>query len=156
MREKRGTQRSLIYWTYPFFLALYILPGLDYRFGWSHLPVWMVIAGAVLFLAGYAGFLWVLLTNRFAGRTVEVDTEQKVISSGPYALIRHPMYCADILIFIGSTLTLGSLPAMVLSLLVIPVLILRILDEEKALRQELHGYDAYCLKVRYRLLPGIW
>lgn len=156
VKEKRSNQRKIIYWSYPFFLGVLIIPGLDFRFGWSHLPVWLVLCGDLLYLLGYGLFMWVVITNRYAGRTVEVEEEQKVIQTGPYAWVRHPMYVSSILSLGLAPLALGSIPAVMLGLLIVPFIILRILDEENALRADLPGYAAYCEKVRYRLLPGIW
>lgn len=156
VKEKRANQRKIIYWSYPFFLGVMIIPGLDYRFGWSHLPIWLILCGDLMYLLGYGLFMWVVITNRYAGRTIEVEEEQKVIQTGPYAWVRHPMYVSSILVLGLTPLALGSIPAVILSLWIVPFIILRILDEEKALRQDLPGYIEYCQKVRYRLLPGIW
>lgn len=140
-----------------FVLSLaFLLPGFDKRWGWSHLPVWVVIAADVVCLGGYLVFMLVLRENRFASRVVEVQEGQKVISSGPYAVVRHPMYVGMLLLYLACPLALGSAWAFIPALLMIPVLVLRIRSEEKILMTELPGYAAYTEKVKYRLVPGLW
>lgn len=107
-------------------------------------------------LVGYSLFFYVIYTNQFASRVVEVTENQKVIQTGPYALVRHPMYLSVVLMYTITPIVLGSWWALIPATSVIPVLIFRILDEEKVLIQDLEGYIQYCQKVRYRILPGIW
>jgi protein-S-isoprenylcysteine O-methyltransferase Ste14 len=134
----------------------FLLPGFDKRWGWSHLPVWLVIAADVVCLAGYLVFMLVLRENRFASRVVEVEQGQKVISSGPYAVVRHPMYVGMLLLYLACPLALGSAWAFIPALLMFPVLVLRIRGEEKILMAELPGYMEYVKKVKFRLIPGAW
>jgi protein-S-isoprenylcysteine O-methyltransferase Ste14 len=156
MREQREEQGLLIRLISVFFLVTFLLPGFDKRFGWSDTPVWLVILALALMLVGYVSFFFVLRENSYASRVIEVEEGQKVISSGPYALVRHPMYTGVLLMYGISPLALGSLWGM-LPMILLPVFfVARILNEEKVLREELEGYEAYTQKVKYRLVPGIW
>jgi len=137
------------------------LSVLDFRFGWSRprlgsVPLWLELAGYALLLAGIGLVIWTMRVNSFAARTIEVDPGQKVISNGPYAVVRHPMYVGVALVVLATPLALGSYLAMPLFVFVIPVLALRLLDEEKVLRRDLPGYEAYCQHTRFRLVPGVW
>jgi protein-S-isoprenylcysteine O-methyltransferase Ste14 len=156
MREKEAAQRKIIALSYVYFLAAFIIPGLDVRFGWSDVPPLASIVANAFVFAGYMGFVWVLATNSFLSRTVEVDADQKVISSGPYAIVRHPMYTAVSVMYIASPLALGSYWAMLPAVLIVPLLVARIRNEEQVLRRELAGYEEYTNTVRFRLAPGIW
>lgn len=155
-REPEKEQQLIIKLSYiPFSLA-YILPGFDFRFGWSQVPVWLVILSAGLVLAGYLFVVYVFRTNQYASRVVEVEKEQTVISTGPYALVRHPMYFGVVVMYLFSPLALGSYWAVIPALFIIPVLVFRLLSEEKTLERDLKGYTEYEKKVKYHLLPGIW
>jgi protein-S-isoprenylcysteine O-methyltransferase Ste14 len=156
MREKETAQKRIISFSWLWFLLAFILPGLDQRFGWSDVPVIVVLVAALLVLLGYSMIFWVFRANRFASRVVEVTQGQQVIDQGPYALVRHPMYVGSIVLYTFSPLALGSWWAMVSTLPIIPILVMRILSEEEILRRDLPGYTDYCRKVRYRLLPGVW
>lgn len=156
MREKESAQRKIIALSYPYFLAAFILPGLDVRFGWSNVPVWVSILADGIVLGGYMIFVWVLTVNSYLSRTVEVDTDQKVVSNGPYAIVRHPMYFGVSLLYMASPVALGSYWATLPALMIVPLLVARIHNEEEVLLRELAGYAEYCQKVKYRLLPGIW
>ena len=156
MREREREQRLIIKVAYLWFLLAFILPGLDWRWGWSAVPTWLVIVADMLVLAGYGIFLLVLRENRYASRTVQVEQGQRVISSGPYAIVRHPMYIGSMLMYLASPLALGSYWAMLPALLIIPILVARIINEEKVLLRELPGYEEYTRKTVYRLVPGIW
>jgi protein-S-isoprenylcysteine O-methyltransferase Ste14 len=139
-----------------FFIALYIVPGLDYRFHWSHVsPVVSWVADAFVALGFYIVFL-VFKENSYTSATIEVSGEQQVISSGPYAVVRHPMYAGAFLLLMATPLALGSWVSIPLPIPVILVIIVRLLDEEKFLSTNLSGYEAYRQKVRYRLLPYVW
>jgi protein-S-isoprenylcysteine O-methyltransferase Ste14 len=155
-REREKTQRRLIGFSWLWFLLAFLLPGLDQRFGWSDVPLGVVFAAAGLVLVGYGMVFWVFRENRYASRVVEVAQGQQVIDTGPYAIVRHPMYIGSIVLYIFSPLALGSWWAMIPALPIIPILVVRLLDEEKVLVKELPGYDIYRQKVRYRLLPGVW
>jgi protein-S-isoprenylcysteine O-methyltransferase Ste14 len=156
MREKEAAQRKIIALSYLYFLVAFIMPGFDVRFGWSNIPPLVSIIADVFVFAGYMGFFWVLVTNSFLSRVVEVDANQKVISSGPYAIVRHPMYAAVSIMYIASPLALGSYWAMIPAALIVPLLMARIHNEEQVLRRELPGYGEYTQTVRFRLVPGIW
>ena len=138
------------------FLLVYFLPGLDKRFAWSDLPFSIALIGLALVLLGYLVILCVFLTNSYASRVVEVEKEQRVITTGPYALVRHPMYVGVIFFYGVTPIALGSYWAMIPSLLIIPILVFRIKDEEKELLENLAGYREYTQKVKYRLLPFVW
>lgn len=156
MREQQQEQGQLIKLISVFFLATFLLPGFDRRFGWSDTPVWMVIVADVLVLVGYSSFFFVLRENSYASRVIEVEKDQKVISSGPYALVRHPMYTGVLLMYGISPLALGSTWAM-LPMILLPIfLVARIRNEEKVLLAELEGYAAYTRQVKFRLIPGVW
>jgi protein-S-isoprenylcysteine O-methyltransferase Ste14 len=156
MREKEAAQQKIIALSYLYFLVAFVMPGLDVRFGWSNVPPLVSIIADVFVFAGYMGFLWVLVTNSFLSRVVEVDANQRVISSGPYAIVRHPMYAAVSIMYIASPLALGSYWAVLPAALIVPLLIARIRNEEQVLRRELPGYGEYAQTVCFRLIPGIW
>jgi protein-S-isoprenylcysteine O-methyltransferase Ste14 len=156
MKEKEAKQRSVVAFALILFLVGFLIPGLDRRFGWSSVPFGLVIAADAIVLLSY---LWVFLVfkeNSFAGRTIEVVKGQKVISTGPYSIVRHPMYIGVMLMYVLTPIALGSYWALPPFLLVVPLLIYRILNEEEVLRRELPGYKEYCDKVRYRLIPFVW
>lgn len=156
MREQESAQRKVIGLTALYFLALFILPGLDVRYGWSNVPAWVSVLGSALVCAGYLSMVWVMAANRYLSRVVEVAEEQQVISSGPYAVVRHPMYLGMCLLAMATPLALGSYWIVLLALLIVPLLAARLLNEEQVLRRDLPGYLEYTHKVKYRLIPGIW
>ncbi len=156
MREKEKTQRRVLAWGYPFLLASFIVPGLDHRFGWSAPPLAAVILALILSLAGYLVILRVFLENRWAGRTVETWAEQQVISTGPYAVVRHPMYAGSIVLYLATPLALGSWWAVLPAAAFVPVFVFRIRNEEEVLLRQLPGYEDYRRQVRYRLVPYLW
>lgn len=155
-REVEPEQRKIIALSSTVLLIAFILPGFDQRFGWSSVPTWLVLVSDAVVLLSYVMVVWVLITNEYAGRTVEVEQRQRVITSGPYSVVRHPMYLAVLLMYGFSPLALGSFWAMLVVALLPPILIARIANEEKVLLRDLDGYADYCRVVRYRLLPGIW
>ncbi|MFO1015259.1 MAG: isoprenylcysteine carboxylmethyltransferase family protein [Caulobacteraceae bacterium] len=141
------------------FHAWFVVMALDAkRYAWSAVPVWAQVLGGALILIGYGGVMWVYAANSFAAPVVRMQEErtQTVVDTGPYALVRHPMYAAAVLMFIGMPLTAGSLWGLVGTALIVPLLAVRIRGEEAMLRAELAGYEAYAAKVRFRLLPGVW
>jgi len=156
MREKETAQKRIIGLSYVYSLIAFLLPGFDRRWDWSQVPAIVVILADVLVVLGYGIFLLVMKENRYASRIIEVEQEQQVISSGPYALVRHPMYLGVLLMYMASPLALGSYWAILPAAFVIPILVARILNEEKVLGQELKGYQEYMQKVRFRLIPGLW
>jgi protein-S-isoprenylcysteine O-methyltransferase Ste14 len=156
MRERQPTQKRVIAASSLVLMAVYLIPGFDRRYDWSTVPPTLVFLADFLVLLGYLLFVLTLRENRYASRVVEVQDSQVAISSGPYALVRHPMYLAIIVIFTLSPLALGSYWALIPVLLLPVVLVTRIEAEEQLLRRDLTGYDEYCQKVKYRLLPFIW
>ncbi len=155
-KEKVREQKRIMALVYIAWLIAFVLPGLDHRFGWSHLPLWLTIFSQAVVFCGFGMTLWVMKANRFASRAIQVEPGQELISSGPYRIVRHPMYLGGCAMWLFTPLALGSyftLPAFVL---LIPLIVFRLLNEEKVLRQELPGYAEYCLKTRFRLLPFLW
>ena len=156
MRETHSAQRQVILVSSMVMVLILVVPGLDHRFNWSFVPTWAVIAADVAIFLGYALFALTLRENRFASRVVEVETEQAVIHTGPYALVRHPMYLAMSIMFVLSPVALGSWWGLVPSMVFPLTLLGRITNEEQLLRAELSGYEDYCQATRYRLIPFIW
>ena len=156
MKEKEPQQKWVIGLSYLYVLVTFLLPGFDRRFEWSDVPVLVVVVADVLALLGYGTFFLVLRENRYASRIIEVERGQKVITSGPYAMVRHPMYVGVTVLYVVSPLALGSYWAMLSALLIIPLIVARIRNEEGVLARELEGYREYMQKTRYRLVPGIW
>jgi protein-S-isoprenylcysteine O-methyltransferase Ste14 len=154
--EKITQQKTIIRWAQLVVFASLLIPGLDFRFGWSRVPVWLTILSQLLVFAGYLITLWVMKENSFASRTVQVEEGQRVIATGPYRLVRHPMYFGAVVMLLFTPLALGSWWALPGYLLVIPLIVLRLLHEEKMLRRDLPGYSDYCLRTRSRLLPFLW
>jgi len=156
MRERETAQKRIIKLSYIYFLVAFILPGLDVRFGWSLVPSIVCIIADLFVFTGYLVFFRVLKANSYLSRVVEVASDQKVISSGPYALVRHPMYAGIIIMYVSSPLALGSYWSLLPAALIIPLLVARFLNEEQVLLRDLPGYGNYIQKVKYRLLPGVW
>jgi protein-S-isoprenylcysteine O-methyltransferase Ste14 len=155
-KEKEAKQRLVIRLASPCCLLLFLVPGFDRRFGWSDVPVAAVVAADTLVLLGYALFVLVLRQNRYASRVVEVREGQRVVTTGPYAVVRHPMYAAIALMLSATSIALGSFWALLPALLMIAVLIVRICNEEDVLSRELEGYVQYMQRTSYRLVPGVW
>jgi len=154
--EKESEQKLIVKILSLCFILTFLIPGFDKRFEWSIVPVVFVIVGDILVMLGYGICFLVIRENRFASRTIEVEQEQSVISSGLYAIVRHPMYLGVLLMCLSLPLALGSYWAMIPALLIIPVLVARIRNEESVLVRELKGYREYLQKTKYRLIPGIW
>ncbi len=138
------------------FIALFVVSALDHRFGWSTVPPYLVALGDILIVLGFYLVFLVFKENSFASGTIEVGAEQKVIATGPYALVRHPMYVGALVMLVGVPLALGSLWGLVAIVPMVVVLVARLLDEEKFLAKNLAGYEEYQGKVRHRLVPLIW
>ena len=155
-REREPAQRRLIGLSLLWFILAFILPGLDRRFGWSDVPVPVVLVADLLVLLGYGIVVLAFRENQYASRTVQVEQGQQVITTGPYALVRHPMYLGAMLMYAASPLALGSYWALIPALVIVPILVVRIVNEEQVLERELPGYPEYRQATRYRLLPGIW
>ena len=160
-KETVSAQRLLIQVMRPLFLVAFLLPGLDYRWGWSRtvlraVPLWLMLLSQVLVLGGFLLVLWVMKVNSFAARTIQVEAGQSVVSTGPYAIVRHPLYSGSVLMWLATPLALGSYVAWPAFALLISFYVIRLLNEEKVLRQELPGYSEYCQRTRYRLVPFVW
>ena len=156
VKEKQGTQKGVVAVMGLIFLSGFILAGLDFRFGWSKVPLPVVIVASVLFLVGYALYAEVMRENAYLSRTIKVEEGQTVISTGLYAVVRHPMYTASTVMFLALPLILGSWYALIPFALYPVIMVVRIHGEEKLLTAELSGYEEYKRKVRYRLIPFIW
>jgi protein-S-isoprenylcysteine O-methyltransferase Ste14 len=160
-KEKVSEQKLLVRLLQPVFFGAFLLPGLDYRFGWSRtslgaVPLWLTLLSQALILGALLFVAWVMKVNRFASRTIQVEAGQKVISTGPYRMVRHPMYLGSVVLCLSISLALGSYFALPAFVLLIPFYVFRLLNEEKVLRQELSGYPEYCLRTRFRLIPFVW
>ena len=156
MRERQKTQKFIQAVGVPLFLLAFIIPGFDYRFHWSNIPLAIIIVSDVLVFIGYLFIGLVFKTNSYASRIVEVEKGQKVITTGLYAIVRHPMYLGVFVFYTFSPLALGSYWALIPALLIVPILFIRIIGEEKELLENLEGYKEYVMKTKYRLVPGIW
>ena len=155
-KEEQKEQDLVVKLSGLMFLAAFVMAGLSFRFGWLVLPEWVSIIGTVLFLLAYALYAEVLRENTYLSRTIKVQENQQVISTGLYGIVRHPMYFATVILFLAMPLVLGSAISFVI-LLCYPFLIAkRIANEEKVLEAGLEGYTEYKKKVKFRLIPGIW
>lgn len=154
--ETRTVQKIVISVSIITLVAVIVVSAFDHREGWSTVPIPVVVLGNLLVVAGLIGSLAVVFQNRYAGASIRVEPGQQVVSTGMYGVVRHPMYVGNVILMIGIPLALGSYWALLAVLVTLPVLAVRITDEEKMLRTELDGYAAYTEKVRYRLLPYVW
>lgn len=155
-KEKEKEQKAVVALSGLMFLAAFVVAGLNFRFGWIVLPNWVVYTAAGVFLAAYLMYAEVLRENVYLSRTVEVQKNQKVIDTGLYGIVRHPMYSATLFLFIPIGIILGSPISFVISLFYIPLIAKRIKNEEKVLIQGLDGYEEYMGKVKYKVIPFIW
>ena len=154
--EKQAAQKIIMSLMSLGFFCLIVVSGLDRRFGWSQMPPWLVLTGDALVALGYLAIAFVFRENSFAAATIELAADQKVISTGPYAWVRHPMYAAGLVLLAGIPLALGSWWGLLVIVAIMPGLIWRLIDEERFLKLNLPGYAAYQGKVRYRLIPRVW
>jgi protein-S-isoprenylcysteine O-methyltransferase Ste14 len=154
--EKRAAEKIIMLGTVFCFIALLVVPALDHRYAWSRVPLSVVLTGHVLFVVGFYFIYRVYRENTFASATIEVVENQKVISTGPYAIVRHPMYASALIYLVGIPLTLGSYWGFVPLALMLPLLVWRLFDEERLLSETLPGYREYQKKVRNRLIPRFW
>jgi len=154
--EKEPAQRVIMSITSLAFVGLLVLPAIDHRLRWSELSPGAALAGDVLVLLGWLGIFFVFRENSFSSATIELASDQRVISTGPYAWMRHPMYAAALVMLLGIPIALGSSWGVLIVVAMLPVLIWRLLDEERFLVRNLPGYAEYQRRVRYRLLPPIW
>lgn len=155
-KEKETEQKRVIMLGGAMFFCGFIVAGLDYRFGWVDLPTWVSIIAAIIFLLAYVMYAEVLRENTYLSRTVEVQEHQKVIDTGLYAIVRHPMYSATIFLFLSMPLVLGSLFAFLVFLIYPILLVKRIKNEEHVLEEGLEGYSDYKKRVKYRVIPFVW
>ena len=155
-KEKETKQKLIVRLLFLCFLFTFLLPGFDKRFEWSNIPVEAVIFADIIVLLGYSMIFLAMRENSYASRIIEVEKGQKIISSGPYAIVRHPMYLGESLLLLLSPLALGSYWAIIPALFIIPILVARIRNEEQILERELKGYQEYMQKIKFRLIPGIW
>ena len=155
-KEKQATQKGVLAFSGLMFIAGFVVAGLDFRFGWSQMPTWVVAAAAVLFLAAYGLYAEVMRENAYLSRTIKVEQGQTVVDTGLYGIVRHPMYSATLLLFMAMPLVLGSWYALIPFAFYPAIIIVRLKDEENLLTRELRGYAAYKEKVKYRLLPYLW
>ena len=156
VKEEETEQKTVIMLSGIMFLAAFVVAGLNFRFGWIVLPEWVSYAGAIIFLAAYALYAEVLRENAYLSRTVEVQQDQKVIDTGLYGVVRHPMYMSTLLLFLAMPLVLGSIISFVITLAYIPIIAKRIGNEEKVLEDGLPGYAEYKNKVKRKVVPFIW
>jgi protein-S-isoprenylcysteine O-methyltransferase Ste14 len=154
--EKVKEQKLIQLINLPVFMAAFIIPGLDRRFGWSDIPPEVIIATDAVILGGYLIIFMVFRENSYASRIVEIDKGHKVITTGLYSVVRHPMYLGVLIMYLPTPLALGSYWGLIPMALLPVALVFRILNEEKVLKENLEGYNEYCLKTKYRLIPYIW
>ena len=155
-KEKRNKQGAIVRLSGLMFVAGFVVAGLDFRYGWSAVSEAVVYSSVALFLLSYLLYAEVMRENAWLSRTIEVSENQKVVSTGLYGIVRHPMYTATVVLFLSMPLILGSWWAFGVFLLYIPMIVARIIDEERLLAAELDGYAEYCTHVRWRLLPFVW
>jgi protein-S-isoprenylcysteine O-methyltransferase Ste14 len=156
MKERQTVQKKVVFSSLIFIVLFFVLPGLNFRFGWSVTPVWAVIAADLVIILGYWLLYLVFKENSFASRVIEVEKGQKVIDTGPYAKVRHPMYSSVVLIYLASPVALGFWWMVLPGLVIFPILAVRIHNEEELLSRDLPGYETYLQKVKYRLVPRVW
>ena len=155
-KEEESEQKAVLALSGVMFFAAFIVAGLNFRFQWLVLPSWAVWIGAGVFLAAYLMYAEVLRENTYLSRTVEVQENQKVIDTGLYGVVRHPMYCATLFLFLSMGIVLGSPISFAILLLYIPIIALRIKNEEQVLEEGLAGYKEYKTRVKYKVIPFIW
>ena len=155
-KEKEDEQKSVVALSGVMFIAAFAVAGLNFRYAWTALPSWVVWSAVAVFLLSYVMYAEVLRENAYLSRTIEVQDGQKVIDTGLYGVVRHPMYSATILLFLAMPLVLGSLPSFVIMLAYIPLIAKRIKNEESVLLKGLAGYGSYCKRVKYKVVPFVW
>lgn len=155
-KEKENTQKGVVTLSGLLFIVGFVIAGLDYRFCWSYVPTWVVIFASVVLLVAYALYAEVMRENAYLSRNIEVQENQKVVDTGLYGIVRHPMYAVTIWLFLAIPVVLGSWWSLLCFVPYIAVIIVRILNEEKVLEQGLGGYVEYKKRVKYRILPFVW
>ena len=155
-KEKENTQKGVVALSGLLFIGGFVIAGLDHRFGWSNMPAWIVITASAILLVSYALYAEVMRENAYLSRTVEVQEGQKVIDTGLYGVVRHPMYAVTVWLFLSIPVVLGSWFALLCFLPYVAVIAVRIINEEKVLTEGLEGYADYKKRVKYRIIPFIW
>ena len=155
-KETQSEQKKVVLLSMVMFLAVFILAGFNVRFGWYILPMWVSWTAAVIFLAAYLMYAEVVRENEYLSRVVEVQEHQKVIDTGLYGIVRHPMYASTVILFLMMPLVLGSIASFIAALMYLPIIDRRMRNEEEVLEQGLEGYPEYKKKVRYKVIPYIW
>lgn len=155
-KEKETEQKKVVAFSGVMFIVAFVVAGLNFRYSWIAMPTWSVWSAVAVFLLSYIMYAEVLRENEYLSRTIEVQENQKVVDTGLYGIVRHPMYSATVLMFLSMPLVLGSLPSFVIMLAYIPIIVKRISNEEKVLMSELYGYKEYCNRVKYRLIPFVY
>ena len=155
-KEEEKEQKIVILLSGIMFLAAFVVAGLNFRFGWIVLPMWVSYVSAAVFLAAYVLYAEVLRENDYLSRTIEVQKDQKVVDTGLYGVVRHPMYMSTLLLFLAMPMVLGSVISLAIMLAYIPIIVMRIRNEEKVLAMGLPGYEEYMKKVKFRIIPFIW
>ena len=156
VKEKEATQKGVVAISGILFIVGFIVAGLDFRFSWSHVPAWLCVLASAILLVSYAFYIEVMRENAYLSRTIEVREGQKVVDTGLYGIVRHPMYAVTLWLFLSIPLVLGSLWSLICFLPYVAVIVLRIVNEEKVLESGLDGYTEYKKRVKYRLIPFIW
>ena len=156
INEKQKEQKTYVKLSVLLLLTVFIVPGLDYRFNWSHVPLWLIIVSLVIMILSYVMFLGVLIQNSYASRVIEIQDGQKLIDTGLYSVVRHPMYLSASLLYMVTPLVLGSYYALIPIAFLPLLLAYRIINEERLLIDGLKGYKEYAERVKYRLIPNIW
>lgn len=155
-KEKESAQKGVVALSGLIFIAGFVIAGLDFRFGWSAVPVWVIVIASVVFLFSYGLYAEVMRENAYLSRNVEVQVNQKVVDTGLYGIIRHPMYAATILMYIAMPMVLGSWFSLIVFAFYPVIIVPRILNEERVLEEGLEGYTEYKTRVKYRIIPFVW
>ena len=155
-KEKQAAQKGVLALSGLMFVAGFVVAGLDFHFGWSRMPLWVTVTASALFLASYGLYAEVMRENAYLSRTIRVEEGQKVVDTGLYGIVRHPMYSATIVLFLMIPLILGSWYALIAFAFYPAIIVIRLKDEEALLTRELQGYTEYQKKVKYRLIPFLW
>ena len=155
-KEKQTAQKGVVAFSGLMFVVGFVVAGLDFRFGWSKMPSWVVVTASVLFLVAYALYAEVMRENTYLSRTVKVEQGQTVVDTGLYGIVRHPMYAVTVLMFLMIPLILGSWYGLIVFVFYPAIIVVRLKNEEDLLTKELPGYAAYKQKVKYRIIPFIW
>ncbi len=156
LHEREKEQKAYVKLSLAWFLLTFVIPGFDYRYGWSHVPLWLVVVSVVVMISGYGLFMMTMVQNRFASRVIEIQENQRVIDTGLYSVVRHPMYTAASVMYTACPLVLGSYYALIPTFLLPLLLAYRIRNEEKVLLAGLPGYAEYAGRVRFRMIPYVW